>query len=497
MFQVGDILYKRYRLLEPLGKTAMGHQTWLADDLLSPIDLSIEKGKKMPWLKWYFRLNQIFHPKVYEQVTVKLLAFNPQLSWEQFKLFEREAQVLQGLEHPFIPRYQNYFEISQEAGNGVPWFALVEDYIPGKSFQELLETGHRFTESQIRKIAIKILKILIYLHELNPPVLHRDIKPSNLILGEDDNIYLIDFGAVQDENSVTNITFTVVGTSGYTPLEQFWGKAVPSSDLYALGATLIHLLTGISPTDLHNQDYQINFEEKVNIKPTFKRWLNTLTEIKISQRYPSAREALHGLKNPPKTDSKSSQINLSQSQKEQLKNRIKLSKKSDSIQLTIPSSQSTFLETILSPKTILTTSNSKTLIPLMTLSGLFFIPFSLIITGITIKNSDFIIASLEIMGGISFLTILSLLIIYLISRVGAKTNLIFDKKTLKIQQKIFGFNYYQNQDQKNNVVGVFIHQILNQYKVSINTRQMIYMLGHQLTEDEALWLAREIQDLLK
>ncbi|MGK7941961.1 MAG: serine/threonine protein kinase [Crocosphaera sp.] len=497
MFQVGDILYKRYRLLEPLGKTAIGHQTWLADDLLSPIDLSIEKTKKMPWLKWYFRLNQIFQPKVYEQVTVKLLAFNPQLSWEQFKLFEREAQVLESLDHPFIPRYQNYFEISQEVGNGVPWFALVEDYIPGQSLQELLETGHRFTESQIRKIAIKVLNILIYLHELNPPVLHRDIKPSNLVLGEDENIYLIDFGAVQDENSVTNITFTVVGTSGYTPLEQFWGKAVPSSDLYALGATLIHLLTGISPTDLHNQDYQINFDNQGKIKPTFKQWLNTLTDIKISQRYQSAREALYRLKNPPTTKNKYSESKLSKSQREQLITKIKLSKKSDSIQLSIPSSYSTFLGTILTRKNILKKSNSKKIIPLMTFSGLFVVPFSLIITGITVKNADFIIASLEIMGGISFLTILGLLIVYLISRLGAETCLIFDKENLKINQKILGLNYSEDQEQKKNVVGVFIHQLLNQYKVSINTRQMIYMLGDKLTEDEALWLAKEIQNWLK
>ena len=158
---------------------------------------------------------------------------------------------------------------------------------------------------------------------------------------------------------MTNITFTVVGTSGYTPLEQFWGKAVPSSDLYALGATLIHLLTGISPTDLHNQDYQLNFEDKVSIKATFKQWLKTLTEIKISQRYPSAREALHSLKNPPKTDNKRSKSNLSQSQKEQLKNKINLSKKSDSIHLTLSSSQSTLLEIMLNRKTILKKSDSK------------------------------------------------------------------------------------------------------------------------------------------
>ena len=71
-------------------------------------------------------------------------------------------------------------------------------------------------------------------------MLHRDIKPSNLILGEDEQVYLVDFGAVQDKVAPSCTTFTVVGTYGYTPMEQFGGRAVPASDLYALGATLIH-----------------------------------------------------------------------------------------------------------------------------------------------------------------------------------------------------------------------------------------------------------------
>jgi len=75
------------------------------------------------------------------------------------------------------------------------------------------------------------------LHELSPPVLHRDIKPSNLIINSENNVYLVDFGAVQSRGAVTGVTFTVVGTSGYAPLEQFWGRAVPGSDLYALGMT--------------------------------------------------------------------------------------------------------------------------------------------------------------------------------------------------------------------------------------------------------------------
>ena len=244
MFKTGDILVDKYQLKQRLGQTATGHQTWLAIDNLKQ-----------------------------EKVTVKLLAFSPQMQWEELKLFEREAEVLQSLEHDRIPKYRDYFDIDKEVGGGVAWFGLVQNYILGSSLQELLERGKIFTEEETYNIAVEILNILAYLHELNPLVIHRDIKPSNLILGEDNHIYLIDFGAVQAQGAVTGVTFTVVGSSGYAPLEQFWGRAVPASDIYALGATLIHLLTGIAPVDLPHKDSQIQFSDKVNIANYFIFWL--------------------------------------------------------------------------------------------------------------------------------------------------------------------------------------------------------------------------------
>ncbi|MEA5510716.1 serine/threonine-protein kinase [Crocosphaera sp. UHCC 0190] len=499
MFQVGDILVKRYQLLKPLGHTAKGHQTWLADDLASPIEVSSQNRKYWLSLNWIYRLSQLFSPKIYQKVTVKLLAFSPQMEWEQFKLFEREAQVLQSLAHPFIPRYQNYFEIDQEAGDGIPWFGLVEDYIPGKSLEELLERGEQFSEKRIYTIGQQVLNILSYLHELKPPVLHRDIKPSNLILGDDDNIYLIDFGAVQSQASVTNITFTVVGTSGYTPLEQFWGKAVPSSDLYALGATLIHLLTGISPADLHNQDYQLSFEDKVRVKASLKTWLKKLTEITISYRYQTAREALEDLEKSQFSQEDNSVDYLSINiRKTPVNTKIKLDKSEQELKIYIPAPRLRSLKPLWGTKQFLQDQilTKKQLILGIIIYGLFLVPCSLIMTGIVLKNPDFIIASLEIMGGLSFVTITGLITTYLMMGIGGKTYLQLDQESLKIKEKILGIEYHQDQERINNIVGVFIHQLVNQYKVSINTRKMIYVLGDKLTKEEALWLAKEIQDWL-
>ncbi|MFB2935724.1 serine/threonine protein kinase [Aerosakkonemataceae cyanobacterium BLCC-F154] len=264
MLKAEEILGDRYQLKKQLGKNA-GRQTWLAEDIISK-----------------------------QLVIVKLLAVSPQTQWQELKLFEREAQVLANLNHRRIPRYLDYFTIEKQADLALPWFALVQNNIPGKSLQELLKEGKEFTENEVCSLAIQILHILIYLHELSPPVLHRDIKPSNLILDRDRKIYLVDFGAVQDKAKAEGVTFTVVGTSGYVPPEQLWGKAVPASDLYALGATLIHLLTGVSPADLSEQ-MQIQFSDKVQLNPSFTHWLEKLTAPAAEMRFNSAREALQSL----------------------------------------------------------------------------------------------------------------------------------------------------------------------------------------------------------
>lgn len=266
MLTTGNILQERYQLQRQLGRTAAGRQTWLSTDL-----------------------------QTQEQVTVKLLAFSPQMEWEELKLFEREAQVLQSLNHPRIPRYRDYFSLDRETGGGLPWFGLVQDYIPGYSLQELIENGNRFEQYQVEKIAKEVLEILIYLHQLSPPVLHRDIKPSNLIYGKDKKIYLIDFGAVQAQANITGVTFTVVGTSGYAPLEQFWGRAVMASDLYALGATLIHLATGILPVDLPQKESRLHFSDHINLSPHLIDWLEKMIEIAVEKRFKTAISALKAL----------------------------------------------------------------------------------------------------------------------------------------------------------------------------------------------------------
>jgi serine/threonine protein kinase len=263
MLRNGQLLNQRYQLKHKLGQNA-GRQTWQAEDVIaSPI----------------------------ESVIVKLLAFSPQMQWEDLKLFEREANVLKQLNHSNIPKYHDHFSIDDR----ILWFSLVQSYISGDSLKDLLTKGRRFSESEVLTIASNLLEILIYLHELSPTVLHRDIKPSNIILGQDQKIYLVDFGAVQACAAKEGASFTIVGTYGYTPIEQFGGRAVPASDLYALGATLIHILTGTAPADLSQKNMRIQFREHLSISPYFCNWIDVLIEPNVEERFQTARQALEAL----------------------------------------------------------------------------------------------------------------------------------------------------------------------------------------------------------
>ena len=223
------------------------------------------------------------------QVILKCLSLNGQTNWDDLKLFEREAHVLQSIEHPSIPKYLDSFEITDQQS-----YALVQSFIDARSLKEQVETGTTFTESEIQAIAHQLLEILIYLHDRHPPIVHRDIKPSN-ILWDGKQCYLVDFGAVQTLAAKAGETFTVVGTYGYMPPEQFGGRTIPASDLYSLGATVIYLLTNIHPADLSQLDGYLQFKAATTCSSAFCQWIDHLIKPNSAQRFPSAKAALEAL----------------------------------------------------------------------------------------------------------------------------------------------------------------------------------------------------------
>ena len=234
-----------------------------------------------------------------QSVVIKIILFSPDFTWQDLKLFEREAETLQAIEHPAIPKYLESFEVEVAGGKG---FALVQTYIEARSLQDWVDSGRTFSESELSAIAHSLLGILQYLHHRHPPIIHRDIKPSNILFQptqhDSFNLFLVDFGSVQTVK--TNGTMTVVGTYGYMPPEQFGGRAVPASDLYSLGATLIYLATGQHPADLTQDDMQIDFEQVSSLSTGFTRWIRRLTYPDMARRIrtvDSALESLNRLRN--------------------------------------------------------------------------------------------------------------------------------------------------------------------------------------------------------
>ncbi|MBV6625997.1 MAG: serine/threonine protein kinase [Rivularia sp. (in: Bacteria)] len=237
---------------------------------------------------------------IYRQqlVVVKFLVWDDDFEWQNLKLFEREAHVLQNISHPAIPHYLDYFEVNQPYLKG---FCLVQNYIKAASLEEHLQIGRTFSIEEVKQLAESLLKILIYLHSQQPQIIHRNIKPSNILLTNRSgncigDVYLVDFGSVKTIAAVKTGTMTVVGTYGYMAPEHFGGKIIPSSDLYSLGATLIYLVSGIHPADLPQKNGRIRFTQLVNCPKDFSNWLKQMIEPVEELRFDSAEAALESLR---------------------------------------------------------------------------------------------------------------------------------------------------------------------------------------------------------
>ncbi|MEZ4677896.1 MAG: serine/threonine-protein kinase [Caldilineaceae bacterium] len=164
--------------------------------------------------------------------------------------FRTEASILARLDHPHLPKVSDYF------ANGNREY-LVMDFVDGRDLSELIQDAQRrnefLNESEVLQWTAQILDALEYLHSQDPPVLHRDIKPGNIKVTARGDIKLVDFGLVKVLYPDDSRTVTVVhghGTAAYTPLEQYGGDTSFTdvrSDIYSLGATLYHLLSGQPP----------------------------------------------------------------------------------------------------------------------------------------------------------------------------------------------------------------------------------------------------------
>jgi len=214
------------------------------------------------------------------------------------ELFIEEAKRLQDLgEHPQIPTLFAYFE-----DNG--FLYLVQQFIKGENLLDELKQKGKYKETQIRELLLDLLPSLKFIHERQ--VIHRDIKPQNIMRrASDGKLVLIDFGASKQLTTTVHTQIgTRIGTHGYSPLEQIQlGEAYPASDLFSLGATCFHLLTGVHPFNLWTRNgfsWVNNWRQHLPspVSQELGKVLDKLLKIEIQERYQSADEVIKDLQIP-------------------------------------------------------------------------------------------------------------------------------------------------------------------------------------------------------
>ncbi len=244
-------------------------------------------------------ISQSPHGRVYlavdgqgTRVALKELLFALVPGVEQLDAFEREAAVLRSLEHPDIPRFVASFKEGRGVGTRL---YLAQELLDGETLLERISRS-RLDEAEAWTLAEQVLQTLSALHRRTPALVHRDVKPANLILRPDGRTALVDFGAARHLARDVTHGSTLVGTFGYMPPEQLGGTVEPSSDLYALGATLVHALSGREPADLVDEGLVLSFEQHLQVSEPLRVFLGRLLAPKRSARFASAMEALSALR---------------------------------------------------------------------------------------------------------------------------------------------------------------------------------------------------------
>ncbi|MEH2235265.1 protein kinase domain-containing protein [Nostoc sp.] len=200
------------------------------------------------------------------------------------ELFEREAYTLKSLNHPGIPKYYDFF-----VEDGKKYLAM--ELIHGQDLEKRIYTTGPVTPNQAIAWMIQTCDILDYLHSQSPPLIHRDIKPANLMVRSSLNrIVVLDFGAVKEIGTAPG---TRIGAEGYCAPEQERGQPLTQSDLYAIGPTLIFLLTGENPFKYYRQrgrNFRFDVAKVPTISSQLRDVIDRVTEPLPRDRYQTANE---------------------------------------------------------------------------------------------------------------------------------------------------------------------------------------------------------------
>ena len=263
---------RQYQVLRTLGQGGMG-TTYLA------------------WDQQQASAQKLGHPQGAALLVLKEMNADMTHVTKARELFEREAHTLQTLHHPGIPQFLDFF-----IENGNKYLAM--ELIHGQDLEKRINNQGPVAPSQAIEWMIQTCEVLNYIHSHEPSIIHRDIKPANLLVRNVDNrIVVLDFGAVKEIGTAPG---TRIGAEGYSAPEQDRGRPLTQSDLYAIGPTLIFLLTGEPPLRFYRkrgQSYGFVLDSIPTLPRKLRSVIERVTQPQASDRYPSAKKLMQALKN--------------------------------------------------------------------------------------------------------------------------------------------------------------------------------------------------------
>lgn len=261
MTEIGTVIDGKYEILKEIGRGGM-----------SIVYLAMDKHLNKQWAVKEIRKKG--SGKNDEIVINSLLA---------------EANMMKKLDHPALPRIVDIID------NGITIY-IVMDYIEGESLDKILSEYGAQPEELVVGWAKQLCDALSYLHSQKPPIIYRDMKPANVMLKPEGNVKIIDFGIAREYKEQNLSDTTVLGTKGYAPPEQYSGQTDPRSDIFALGMTMHHLLTGIDPRN--GEPYAPVRQWNPELSEGIEIIIDRCVEPAPENRYQSCMDLLYDLEHP-------------------------------------------------------------------------------------------------------------------------------------------------------------------------------------------------------